>query len=126
MKKILSILLACIGFTVGVQAQDSDGISSEEWRCFDESDFLKKTVLITLQRITVDGKTHGIGRVSVAGITYTASFKVIGFDRRWNFGEVYEYTFIIKPDGSGLYYDFSDIEVGGKTSPNQFYACELP
>ena len=128
MKKILIILLAFIGLavgaTVGVQAQESDIITTEKWRCFDRYDYLEATVLVELSRVT--SEALGIGEVSVAGITYTAVFKVSGFDRRWDFGEGFEYSFIIKPSGDGAYYDFSNVEDGGKTSPSQFYSCMSP
>jgi hypothetical protein len=38
------------------------------------------------------------------------SFEVAGFNRRWDFGpksHPTQYAFVIKPDGTGLYYDFS-------------------
>ena len=130
MKKILFILLACIGLavgtTVGVQAQESDGITTEEWRCFDRSDYSMETVIVRLNRVTGDGKTHGLGTVAVAGITHRGAFEVAGFDRRWSFGEDFEYVFIIEPSGDGAYYDFSDVEAGGKTGPSQTYSCVSP
>ncbi len=129
MKKILFILLAFIGLavgvTVGVQAQESDGITTEKWRCFDLSDYYKVTVLVELSRVTGDSKALGTGEVSVAGITYKASFKVVGFNRRWDFGE-FEYAFTIKPDGTGNYYDFSDVKDGGEIGPSQTYSCVSP
>ena len=130
MKKILFILLAFIGLavgvTVGVQAQESDGITTEKWRCFDPLDFSKETVLGVLSRVTGGSKALGTGEVSVAGMTYKASFKIIGFDRRWDFGEKLEYSFFIEPEGTGLYYDFSDVKDGGKTRQSQTYSCVSP
>ena len=63
----------------------------------------------------------GIGMVKVSGTEQVALFKVTGFDRRWDFGDGFEYAFIISPDGTGSYYDFS---TGAETvSPSQIYSC---
>jgi hypothetical protein len=66
----------------------------------------------------VDQETVQFGRVDVAGTTYGASFRVHGFDRRWDF-ESASYAFIIKPNGDGFYYGFSKEEEG--VSPSQFF-----
>ena len=47
----------------------------------------------------------------VGCITHLASFEIAGLNPRWDFGydenlDRYLYAFIIKPDGTGLYYDF--------------------
>ncbi len=113
--------------TVNVQAQDNDSIKTEKWQCFDEFDY-KETVLVQLEHVAYvegDGKSSGFGEVSVAGTTYPASFQVAGFDRRWNFGEKMNYSFIIAPDGDGLYYDFTNVEVGDTTKPRDLFKCVL-
>ena len=112
--------------TYVVQAQESHNDVIEEWRCFGATDFLKEGVLVTLSRVTPIGQDRESGEVSVAGVTYRATFRVSGFDRRWDFGEGFAYSFIIRPDGSGLYYDFSDVKDGGKTSPSQHFMCVSP
>ena len=66
-----------------------------------------------------------IGQISVAGVTYFALFRITGFERRWDFGEEMKYAFIINPDGSGAYYDFSPVEEGETTKPSQLYDCVL-
>ena len=128
------ILLASIGLTVlatvGALAQENIDATTEEWRCFSPSDyqmlsildksFPEEKVLVRLTRVTENGE------VSVAGVTYRAVFRVVGFDRRWDFGEDGNYAFVIKPDGSGAYYDFSSVEDGGKTRPSQTYGCVSP
>lgn len=52
-----------------------------------------------------------------------------GLELRWDWGydenddsSWYRYSFIIKPDGTGLYYDFSTSE-DGIASPREFYKC---
>ena len=102
----------------------------ETWRCFSRSDLSKETVLFTLYRLKED---EG-GLVSVAGVIQRARFYVTGLNRRWDFpndallanGGTYPYAFIIKPDGTGSYYDFSTSGVDGRASPSQFYTCLSP
>ena len=65
------------------------------------------------------------GQISVAGVTHRALFRITGFERRWDFGEEMKYAFIINPDGSGAYYDFSLLEEGETTKPSQLYDCVL-
>ncbi len=95
--------------------------SLETWRCFDESDFNRTNVLLTLSRLE-----HG-GEVSVAGTTYSTQFEVRGLDRRWDFGldddGTFDYMFRIELDGTGLYYDFSR-STDGTAKPSQRLRCE--
>ena len=65
------------------------------------------------------------GQVSVAGVTHSAFFDIYGLNRRWDFGKDLKYAFIINPDGSGAYYDFSPVEEGETTKPSQLYDCVL-
>lgn len=149
MKKIaLTFIGLAMAATFGVQAQESRNITTEEWRCYgledynmlklfslldkgdserklDKSSFEGK-VLVRLTRETEDGEGHEVGEVSVAGITYTAVFRVVGFDRRWDFGEGMDYSFVISPDGYGAYFDFSNVDDGGETQPSYVYGCVQP
>jgi len=77
----------------------------EKWECKDYSADGWKTILVTA---TVDNGRE-TGTIAVAGVTYYAAFHVAGFNRRWDFGPKSDpvlYAFVIKPDGTGLYYDF--------------------
>lgn len=45
-----------------------------------------------------------------------------GLEHRWNWGqEGNEYSFIIKTDGTGLYYDFTTAK---ETKPRELYGCK--
>lgn len=101
----------------------------ETWCCFSQSDFSQETVLFTLYRL----KEDEAGLVSVAGIIHRARFYVAGLDRRWDFPNdallangAYPYSFIIEPDGTGSYYDFSASLVDGRATPSAFYTCLSP
>ena len=101
--------------------------AKEMWRCFAISDYSKTTALFTLTRVR--SGSGEFGEVSVAGTTHLASFEIAGLNRRWDFGyneirDRYLYTFIVKPDGTGLYYDFS-ISSDGKASPRDHFKCRM-
>ena len=56
-----------------------------------------------------------------------AYFQREGLDLRWDWGSYYRdgknkyrYSFVIEPDGTGLYYDFSTSE-NGISKPRGFY-----
>ena len=118
MQVMMAVLLAC-----SVQAEEKADWA-EEWKCFDPYDYDKKSVLIEAFRgkpYEIEGKWTSFGVIKAAGSTSFGVFKVLGLDRRWNWGD--EYAFVIKPNGDGLYYDFSNIEDGGTTSPSQRFNC---
>jgi len=134
-KKISLTLVFLIVLVACVPAQESSNIATEKWRCFGLLEYRLSLIegsppkgpgVVRLTRVAGDGEDHGFGEVSIAGVTHQAYFQVTGFDRRWDFGEGPKYAFIIKPDGSGLYYDFSDVEDGGKTGSSQHFNCVSP
>lgn len=49
-----------------------------------------------------------------------ADFSRQGLDLRWDWGDNLQYSFIIQPDGTGLYYDFST-STDGKAKPRGIY-----
>ena len=125
----MKILPTIIAFTVlaapGALAQEERDITAEKWRCFAIFDFSKDTVVVELTRRTADGAARGSGEVSVAGFTHPALFRIVGFDRRWDFGEESSYAFVVRPDGRGLYYDFSSA-VDGTATASQSFNCVSP
>ena len=99
--------------------------TKEIWRCFATNDYNKTTALFTLTREKSLGDE--LAEVLVAGTAHGASFEVAGLNRRWDFGydagnEKFLYAFIIKPDGTGLYYDFS-MSPDGRASPRDSFKC---
>lgn len=57
--------------------------------------------------------------ITVAGTKPQNAIKYMsGLDRQWEFGNNYEYIFVLKPNGTGLY-----AESGKK--PSQFFHCEV-
>ena len=45
-----------------------------------------------------------------------------GLNHRWDWGSELKYSFIVKPDGTGLYVDFRTAE-GGSKRPDDIYQC---
>ena len=46
-----------------------------------------------------------------------------GLEHRWDWGQEGNYAFVIKPDGTGAYYDFSTVPEGETTKPRALYKC---
>ena len=96
----------------------------ETWQCFDTLDRHQATPLVTLTRL--GGSSNGFGEVSVGDTTHPAHFRIDGLNWRWNFGcledGAYPYSFLIEPDGSGLYYNFRP-STDGRADPSEFYDC---
>lgn len=68
------------------------------------------------------------GSIKVAGIVHEAQFEIRGFDRRWDFAlqndGTFDYTFVLQPDGSGAYYNFSRAKPDELVNPSQALKCK--
>lgn len=54
-----------------------------------------------------------------------AGYKRMGINHEWHWGEGKEsYIFVIKPTGTGLYYDFTNVKKGGTTTARDVFKCE--
>lgn len=55
------------------------------------------------------------------------AYQRTGLEHRWDFGdegdESANYSFIIKTDGIGAYFDFTNLSVGEQTKPKDIYKC---
>lgn len=98
-------------------------ISSEDWtRHLRGELFTGKKVIVRLSRPA--GEEVGFGEITVADTTHPAFFAVEGVNLRWVFGKDSQYSFIVRPDGSAGYYDFSGAEEGEKRLASQSYGCK--
>ena len=50
-------------------------------------------------------------------------YNLRGLNHQWNWGPEGKYSFIIKPDGTGLFYDFTSAEAGESIKANDVYKC---
>ncbi|MDE0511036.1 MAG: hypothetical protein OXI88_04560 [Gammaproteobacteria bacterium] len=105
--------------------------TQENERAFAEILAEIKDQLPVVRTLLPDSENMHFGEIQVANTApQTALFRMKGLNRRWDFGlneddGGYNYAFIIKPDGAGVYYDFSSITPGKTTKGSQAYQCEL-
>lgn len=113
MRIFIILIAAAMATAVAQEAPE------EIWQC-QASLFWEQNGTILVVAIVDKGRRSG--SIKVAGVTHSAIFKVEGFDRRWDFGG-YEYAFVVEPDGTGLYYDFTRVGPGESVKPRQRYVC---
>ena len=113
---------------IGNAAEETSDVGI--WRCLNQFNYAKYAVRgdfphdKVLAALTPYSEEAGVSaRVSVAGVDYAAVYYVQGIDRRWDFGDELKYTFVVRPDGSTLYYDFSRAEEGEEIPPKQTFFC---
>ena len=111
---------------------------SKTWTCYASSDFRKKTPLISLASGALV-KNFAWGGVTIFGVFKLATVLSEGLDLRWDFSDLdgvaffeavddgvlskhLQYAFVLKPDGTGLYYDFS-MSDDGRAKPSQIFQC---
>ncbi len=107
MKKILAFLLLIAG------AVEADII--ETWSC---TDIHNSNDILAAANVYKGRKD---GSIMVADIEHQTKFRINGFNRRWDFDY---YSFIIEPDGTGYYYDFSLSKSGEKVQSSIVMQCE--
>lgn len=137
MRYFILFLLASMPLNAALADDSARSLIDEKWQCFDISDYEKRTVLIELERFKSLGEVFGssedsaiaLGKVIAAGQSNNAFFTIEGLNRRWDWptggDKGLKYAFVIKPDGSAAYYDFTKVEDGGTTSASHVYECVL-
>ena len=117
-------------------------LESRTWTCYALSDFRKATPLVNLTQ------ADGVGKVVISGGSKLATVQGVGLNLRWDFSDLniddfadaarggivdfyglwfqhiqhLPYAFVLQPDGTGLYYDFSASE-DGTAKPSQIFRC---
>lgn len=115
----LTLIALALFAALSTQTLGDNDLIVETWRCFDPDDWDKKKVAVKLTREKIpQGQTWGVGEVSAGGIVHSAQFQINGLEKRWNFDS--NYSFVIMPDGYGVYLDFSMAE---RTKPTALYKC---
>ncbi len=74
------------------------------WEC-EDSIYGGKT-LIEFEYFSLDGTTYGFVLYDGGDEGELTHYSRQGLDRRWDWGENGQYSFVITPDGNGRYYDF--------------------
>lgn len=115
MKKLLSLLLIP---TFSFAEIDT----AETWHCTE----VYGTEILVIATIAKNRKT---GEIKVAGVKHSSKFEVTGFNRRWNFSlndaSTYDYSFIIKPNGDALYFDFTNTKPDEVVKASIFMSCKM-
>ena len=68
----------------------------------------------------------GVGFVLYDGSSSgeSTSYQRKGVNQRWDWGpNETDFSFVIKPDGTGLFYDFTNVPKGEATKPDDVYRC---
>ena len=54
----------------------------------------------------------------------SSSYQRKGVNQRWDWGpNGSDFAFVLEPDGTGLFYDFSNVSKGETRKPNSLYRC---
>ena len=69
----------------------------------------------------LDGTTYGFVLYDGGDEGEITHYSRQGLDRRWDWGENGQYSFVITPDGNGRYYDFTNVPAGESTKPAGIY-----
>lgn len=112
----------------GEKVTESASNEFQSWRC---KDYIRggKTIIevgLTSQAfklisgyVLYDGTNEGT----------IATYQRSGINHRWDWGQERDwsqglhYSFVLKPDGKGLYYDFSSVKEGESTNASDVFKC---
>lgn len=99
--------------------------NADTFRCQSGDYWSEKGEIVVLATTHSDGDK---GTISAAGVTHVAKYRVAGLDRRWDFDPrddgIYNYAFVIQPNGSAYHLDFSAVDVGEHVNATQFFICK--
>lgn len=125
---VILLLFCCMSHGNTAKAQtESDGGTVTKWKCYSGDSV-----------VTLIGRHEpGGGTVTFGTISRVADFGLKGLRLEWGWGAndletlmggvteaIVRYKFIIRPDGEGLYYDFSGAEEGEKRLPQDTFRCK--
>lgn len=104
-----------------VTEEDVGGFIS--WYC---KDFVDGGRILVEVGFFGDPSLEGLGFILYDG-GYTGEctyYRRTGLEHRWDWGpNETDYAFVIQPDGTGLYYDFSSVPYGKSTKASEVYKC---
>lgn len=95
------------------------------WFCYASSDYDKEHLLLEIGTFG-DPELARLGYILYDGgyigeLTY---YERKGLEYRWDWGpNDTDYAFVIKSDGTGLYYDFSNVKRGESTKAKDVFKC---
>ncbi|CAH8189324.1 hypothetical protein [Vibrio aestuarianus] len=108
----------------GEEVHEDDAGGFVSWRC---TDYVYEGKVLTELGWFNNPDLESIGFILYDGssIGQTTLYERKGLNHRWDWGSGTDlnYAFIIKPDGTGLYYDFSSVRPGDSTKASSIYKC---
>lgn len=103
---------------ITISSNDTDS-GFTTWECEDYG-FGGKT-LIEFGYFSLGETTYGFVLYDGGDEGEITHYSRQGLDRRWDWGENGQYSFVITPDGNGRYYDFTNVPAGESTKPAGIY-----
>lgn len=111
----------------GVEVSEDDVGGFTTWYCYDYSDYISWGALssVLLEVGYYESEYGKVGFVLYDGgyEGKTTRYSREGIDYRWDWGLGYRYAFVIKPDGTGLYYDFNFADENGQAKARDLFKC---
>ena len=100
--------------------EDLGGFTS--WYC---KDFINRDRIIIEVGFFNDAPIKSLGFLLYDGgdIGEITFYRRMGLEHRWDWGENAAYSFVIKTDDTGLYYDFTTVSEGESTRARALYKC---
>lgn len=112
----------------GREIREADAGKFTSWVCRDY--FQRGNVVVEVGYFN-HPKLDGVGFVIYDGGNsgLLASYERAGLLHRWDWGwndnrHAFTYSFLMKPDGTGLYYDFSSAPAGHKDKADDIFRCQ--
>ncbi len=107
---------------------ESEYISFETWKCHES--YSTESNPKTLVEVGFINEIENLGFILYEG-TDSGTVSVYqrrGINHRWDWKDNSEkrnsYAFVIEPDGTGLFYDFSNVDVGESTNARDVFTCK--
>ncbi len=111
------------------QQSHTESKFAETWWC---KDYVKRDNYILTAVVYEKGRLSSVqqkGKIWINDVDIDPDFQMIyrldGIDRRWNWGlssnSGYDYSFVVKPDGTGLYYSFRRKDTN--VEPSEVFWC---
>lgn len=98
--------------------------SFEIWECYEYFDRNNKILFEVGRFVNADLSRYGFILYDGSSSGDLAIYQQTGLNKRWDWETTGgRYAFILKPEGTGLYYDFSNVSDGERINANNVYRC---
>ncbi len=108
----------------GLELTESEPGEFDTWKC--EDYVARSGVIVELGKLNASSET-GFILFDGTNAGALASYRRQGLDHRWNWGlnseESYDFSIIVRTDGTGLYYDFTAVDPGENITARDVFYC---